>query len=88
MCGLLYKICIILSRALLPALLSLQQVFVPPPLIDPDVDIANDPAYAIRLMDILDQIASSSRSQSATASQDLVQVGLFVFVVLWPCTPA
>ena len=45
-----------------------QPVFVPPPLIDPNVDIANDPAYAIRLMDILDQIASSSSSSNTSSS--------------------
>jgi hypothetical protein len=54
-----------------------QPVFVPPPLIDPNVDIANDPAYAIRLMDILDQIASSSSSSmgltSGPASMDQVR---------------
>jgi len=60
-----------------PAVDPMQDVLVPPPLIDPDVDIANDPAYAIRLMDILDQITSSSSSgvSSKSASQDsLVQV--------------
>lgn len=44
-----------------------QEVFVPPPLIDPTVDIANDPAYAIRLMDILDQIASTTSSSSSVS---------------------
>jgi hypothetical protein len=43
-------------------------VFVPPPLIDPNVDIANDPAYAIRLMDILDQISTSSNSSTSFSS--------------------
>lgn len=57
---------------------------VPPPLIDPDVDIANDPAYAIRLMDILDQIAvdtssSSNSSGLSSAAPSLDQV----CAVLW-----
>jgi hypothetical protein len=40
----------------------------PPPLIDPDVDIANDPAYAIRLLDILDQISLGSSGAGASSS--------------------
>jgi hypothetical protein len=55
-----------------------QQDFVPPPLIDPDVDIANDPAYAIRLMDILDQIASSSSTTSFSSSGPSAEVSLGV----------
>lgn len=51
----------------LEAVESLQQEqFIPPPLIDPDLDIANDPAYTIRLLDILDQISTSSTSLNST----------------------
>jgi hypothetical protein len=41
----------------------------PPPLIDPNVDIANDPQYAMRLLDILDQIPASSAGNSSSAQQ-------------------
>lgn len=47
---------------------SHQQQRVPPPLIDPNVDILNDPSFAIRLMDILDQITSSSAAASSLQS--------------------
>lgn len=44
-------------------------MLLPPPLIYHNVDIANDVAYATRLMDILDYIVASSSSSS---SQGLV----------------
>lgn len=47
---------------------------VPPPLIDPDVDIANDPAYAIRLLDILDQISLSSGGSGGGVTDSSLQL--------------